>query len=170
MKHYIIIILLTLVALIATSCKKDPVITNRYLMWPERFPKQIVNELNMFMNEAAKRNVNIELDKYVTRFVVGGKNTVAGADAAGYYDYDLKFIYIDTTSILYLQGKEFLIFHELGHGVLHRNHENGYFIDGWPISIMNESSPRLGPQDQYRRQYYVDELFNIYTPTPYWEK
>ena len=65
-----------------------------------------------------------------------------------------------------------IIFHELGHGLLGRVHRYEYFNNGaTPMSIMNPNTAiGYNQYTLYERQYYVDELFNQYTPTPYWEK
>lgn len=75
---------------------------------------------------------------------------------------------------------ETLIFHELGHCILGRQHDNNLMPKGDPRSIMIADdlgiySPCVyslgGPCDlSYRRSYYIDELFNPSTPVPDWAK
>ena len=67
--------------------------------------------------------------------------------------------------------KEDLIFHELGHGLLNRNHLNTTLPNGDWKSIMcggdkvNNRSWNINYRGM-RRTYYIDELFNESTPTP----
>lgn len=70
------------------------------------------------------------------------------------------------------RGKAFTVFHELGHCVLGRDHENGHLSSGECKSIMK------GTEDGRRchrnlmserwRTYYVDELFDVRTLPPAW--
>jgi hypothetical protein len=68
--------------------------------------------------------------------------------------------------------KEILLFHELGHAVLSRQHindtlPNGDFksmmFDGNQFGIYNEYTPE-------KRKYYIDELFNLSVQPPDWSK
>ncbi|HWA32812.1 MAG TPA: hypothetical protein VG737_01715 [Cyclobacteriaceae bacterium] len=65
-------------------------------------------------------------------------------------------------------NKELLIFHELGHALLKRTHENGVLPNGMRKSIMAGD----GPYYMYTefapalRTYYLDELFVPNVPTP----
>lgn len=64
---------------------------------------------------------------------------------------------------LSIAGREELIFHELGHCVLNRAHNDTLDGNGVPVSIMN--STHLG-QAKYLAQYssYIQELFNVSAP------
>lgn len=77
--------------------------------------------------------------------------------------------------------KEELIFHELGHGILDREHKNSLFPNGDWCSMMRGSytngvnaelpDSRLSWNTNYhgfRRDYYLDELFDSNTGTPEW--
>jgi len=67
--------------------------------------------------------------------------------------------------------KEDLIFHELGHGLLNRNHLNSTLPNGDWKSIMcggdkvNNRSWNINYRG-IRHKYYIDELFNESTPVP----
>ena len=75
---------------------------------------------------------------------------------------------------------EALIFHELGHCILGRVHDNSLMPKGDPKTMMYPDnisvySPCVyftgGACDlSYRRPYYIDELFNPLTPMPDWAK
>lgn len=62
-----------------------------------------------------------------------------------------------------IADREELIFHELGHCVLNRAHNDTLDGSGVPVSIMN--STHLG-QAKYLAQYssYIQELFNVSAP------
>lgn len=77
------------------------------------------------------------------------------------------------------QEKETLFFHELGHCILGRSHNNALLPNGDPKSIMVEGNLKLYapcaypiggncPDNTYKRTYYMDELFNEQTPVPQW--
>jgi hypothetical protein len=61
-------------------------------------------------------------------------------------------------------GKEALLFHELGHCILHRDHINGLIRDSnghlIPQSIMYPYSFASTIYKDYR-EYYLDELFSV---------
>ena len=74
---------------------------------------------------------------------------------------------------------EALIFHELGHCILGRAHDNSLMPKGDPKTIMYPDnisvySPCVyfvtNCDLLYRRPYYIDELFNPSTPVPDWAK
>ena len=72
--------------------------------------------------------------------------------------------------------RSFLLFHELGHCELRRGHTNSQFDDLSWMSIM-KGDPFDGtdgripvPYFGFRREYYIDELFNPNTPEPAWAR
>ncbi|MEP7320203.1 MAG: hypothetical protein ABI921_15710 [Panacibacter sp.] len=75
---------------------------------------------------------------------------------------------------------ETLIFHEMGHCMLGREHDTNLMPRGYAKSIMYPNditlySPCVYPigdscNQLYRRAYYVDELFDTSTPLPDWGK
>ena len=68
--------------------------------------------------------------------------------------------------------REWLLFHECGHCALGRKHENRTFSNGESYSIMSAGDAGVyGGQVNYsgfRRNFYLDELFNPRTPSPSW--
>jgi len=89
------------------------------------------------------------------------------------YRFENRFI-INRTYWTQLEdlGKEYLVFHELGHCVLDRRHENEYLPAGECSSIMKgtEDDRRCGRNQGFGlwREYYVDELFDSNEPLPAW--
>ncbi len=59
--------------------------------------------------------------------------------------------------------KEFIVFHELGHCFLKRDHDDGRDANGWCTSIMTSGNGSC--KNHYNldtREAYIDELFSIY--------
>jgi predicted SprT family Zn-dependent metalloprotease len=69
--------------------------------------------------------------------------------------------------------RENLVFHELGHGLLNRKHDNKYLSNGdWKTimcggNVKDNRSWNINYRS-IRREYYIDELFNQSTPAPAW--
>ncbi len=73
------------------------------------------------------------------------------------------------------QDKEYIIFHELGHGFLNREHRDDLLKYGDWASIMRGGDDKPDSRKSwninyrgFRRDYYVDELFDPNTPAPNW--
>ena len=158
-----------LILVIATnflfSCKKeqdDVIVPNVF--------KGIFQE---FCIQASSRNVNIKF-RYLKEVVLQGAisqyqcSTFNGNPAAAYYDYYTHKIYVDTTNNDFLYYKEALLYHELGHALLRREHRNTLFADNnTPVSIMHQSI--MASLNKITNQYYLDELFfQDKTPYPIW--
>lgn len=169
--------------------------------------KQILIACIIFISGCGKKNdfiynVPAELELYVKRFITE-------ANARGHnitinnliikYDAVTSVIYCATSNVISSQNDvqkiilvnpqvcwqndvqlEALIFHELGHCILGRNHDMSLMPKGDPKTIMYRDNIALyspcvynigNPCDlQYRRPYYIDELFNPLTPVPDWAK
>jgi len=75
---------------------------------------------------------------------------------------------------------EALIFHELGHCILGRDHDTSLLPKGYPKTMMYPNDIALyspcvyvfgdSCNKLYRRPYYIDELFDPATPVPDWGK
>jgi hypothetical protein len=59
--------------------------------------------------------------------------------------------------------REVLAFHELGHAILNRTHDNIKDCNGEPISIMSQTFPTYKAAETEKRTYYIDELFDQLT-------
>jgi Putative phage metallopeptidase len=161
------------------SCKKQNGFSPVYDVPPE-FQSYVTS----FVNEAATRGHNYTINNLVIQ-----------------YDSSLTDAYCATSNIITAENNvqkiisinprlhcgvndqemEALIFHELGHCFLGRDHDNNVLPNGDPKSLMKENdislySPciyNLGDPScdkRYRRTYYLDELFNAATPVPDWGK
>lgn len=117
-----------------------------------------------FENEAEARGIPIDLNAHKTTGEISriSEDGVAGTCQYGshinHVTVDLNFW--NNSSYLI---REFVVFHELGHCVLERDHEEGAFNNGICRSIM-----RSGLEDctdaynQQNRTYFIDELFSLY--------
>lgn len=81
-----------------------------------------------------------------------------------------KKIFIDNNSAGWKLEPEVLVFHELGHLYLKLGHDNRMMGLGYYQSIMaNAGDPQYNSDEHYyRRQYYVDQLFDRQTAIPKW--
>ena len=124
-----------------------------------------------FLKEGSDRGHKLNIKKIHHIYLVD-KIKKAKYLEAGCYSHSDHSIYIDTTNFEWndFSGKEMLLYHELGHGLLHKGHDNNYLKDKLnPVSIMNISTlPYWNDQTVYKREYYIDELFNVNTPPPNW--
>lgn len=68
------------------------------------------------------------------------------------------------------EDREALVFHELGHAVLARQHDDRRLPNGSWHSMMTPGSLRYlySGGNLERRSYYLDELFDSNTPPPAW--
>ena len=124
--------------------------------------------VDRFISEAAKRGVNID---------VSGLN-VAYSDTlnyfCGYGVLNSRKVQISNRSGCWSQqsdmNKEILLFHEMGHAILGRNHDNTKLPNGDFKTMMfagnqfflySEDTPE-------KRKYYLDELFIPNTHAPSW--
>lgn len=141
------------------SCKKDPEIII--------IPNEVRYEVETFISEGEKRGVRVDLKGLRIILSCNLKN-----GWGGYYSHDEHVVYIDTLQPYYVSGgayREVMLFHELGHGLLKREHINDLFISGDPKSIMHPTRiPNYTGLDIGRRVYYMDELFNPNTIAPEW--
>ncbi len=67
--------------------------------------------------------------------------------------------------------RELLVFHELGHAILTRYHDNSQLPSGHKKSIMvsdNTLFTIYADNETDKRNYYLDELFDPNTPEPEW--
>lgn len=151
--------------LIFTNCKKDKVYA---------VPKELQPYIDSFIAEAKARGINLVIDDLV---IIYEKNlNVNGVDAAGVCTFSKKdphTIKLDTTSGNWqnsLSSREQLIFHELGHCVLNREHTDIKFASDNYKSIMKPTGEQLygSVAALYKRSYYLDELFNESIPAPSW--
>lgn len=157
---------LLILSFFLSSCN-DP---NEY-----RVDATFVDYLQLFENEAAKRDKNFDLQS--TGLIIEFADLKDNTAGLTHYENPIR-IEIDETywkAISKSAGadlmKEDLIFHELGHGLLGRKHMNSTLENGDWKSIMcggdkiNGRSWNINYKGM-RREYYINELFDESTPVP----
>lgn len=123
-----------------------------------------------FSAPIAKQQINIDFKPYVAKFEYYSLDIVNSSimygkmawPTVGECFYDTQTVLVDEkyfNKMGYL-GKEELIFHELGHCELNRDHEDD-MMDYCPRTIMYFQT--FGDSACYaqKHEYYMDELFNI---------
>ncbi|MCQ2225078.1 MAG: hypothetical protein MJZ14_05050 [Paludibacteraceae bacterium] len=161
----------TLLILALTSCR-------------DKFQRYDIDEtldpyLQMFLQEAAKRgkNFHVEENGLIMEFT-DLPNTTIGLCTyqdpllvqidAPYWEETKK--YEDQENL-----RQNVVFHELGHGLLNRAHDNSLLPNKEWKTIMCGGDQVPGRDwsinfNGYRKAYYMDELFNIRTTAPEWSQ
>lgn len=141
--------------------------------------------MNAFIQEAAHRGIQIDTSNLILEGVETLADTTCGVcNHTSRSNQFQKVIQINNgykcfeTSV----ERETVVFHELGHCLLGRSHDNSLLPNGDPKSIMKSDSRKMyapctyqfGNQEDcnntYKRAYYLDELFDPSTPVPDWAK
>ena len=165
-------------AIILLSCKK----TNDFLPLydvPDEF-KPIVAS---FIEAAAARGHTLHINNLIIRYDSTLKLPYCAKSNVISSQNDVqKTISISSNPQCWENSTQFetLVFHEMGHCILGRDHDTARLPNGAPKSIMYPNditiySPCvyvLGDSCNllYRRAYYLDELFNPSTPVTDWGK
>ena len=124
--------------------------------------------IDRFVSEAATRGIKID---------ISGLN-VSYSDTlkfyCGYGVWSTRTVQISSRPGCWSQqtdlNKEILFFHEMGHAILVRFHDNTKLPNGDFKTMMfggNQFSLYSADTPE-RRKYYLDELFNSSTPAPSW--
>ena len=158
---------LALLCLVLLNSCKDP---KEY-----RIDPAFTDYLQRFETEGASRGHNF--DPQSNGLIIEFANLTNSTAGLTHYETPIR-IEIDKTYWTDITGKagedmmkEDLLFHELGHGLLGRSHLNSTLENGDLKSIMCGGT-KVGDRPwniNYRgarRQYYIDELFNVMTPAP----
>lgn len=159
------------IALFGTACQRDnPIDVNPY-----QVPDIIQPYIDLFEMEAAKRGINLTIDSLIVEF----ETELNEGQAAGLCTFPsarspIPHITLDTTSFNWTNNeyhREILVFHELGHCVLDRRQHRDDFLPNGNISSMMRSTGEQvygGSLNNFKREYYLDELFDVNTPAPEW--
>jgi len=153
-----------------SSCKKDRIPINA----------ELAPYIDLFLLEANKRGITLELENLEAFFlpeIVSNGSILCGQGFGPAFGND--FIGISISNLCWQEldesGKEILVFHELGHALLERQHRNTKLGIGRNQSIMF-SGGNCAIEDSYDlcqtelRSYYLDELFFEPAELPTWSE
>ncbi|QHT69915.1 hypothetical protein GXP67_26355 [Rhodocytophaga rosea] len=158
-----------------------------------RVPADVEKYVQRFLEEASLRNRPMEITNLIMEFaeidstiIQEDAQVCAACRQTKDHPERQKTITINTKincwQFLTDQAREALVFHELGHCVLQRRgHKDSLLPNGDYASLMNSKVSNMyescvydiggGPCNKlFKRQYYLDELFNENTPVPDWAK
>ena len=131
--------------------------------------------VDRFVEEAYKRGVEVD----ISQLGISVREDIYPVQAAGACHFfsasEHPHIYIDTTSLNWQHSdytREMLVFHELGHCLLNREHKEDLLENGNYASLMRSDKGVLygSRLNSYKRAYYLDELFNENIAPPAWTK
>lgn len=161
--------------------------TSRYLIcllllctssWQQRtkIPFEVQPYLEAFQQEAYQRGVYTQLSNLVVKFDTAlsrySGNTYPlepNAVASRRSFWSPPVIILDTTLMWWRnsESREKVIFHELGHCILNREHKDELLPNGEGASILNTYN-NLTRYNVMTRNYYLNELFHPETAPPLW--
>jgi hypothetical protein len=133
-------------------------------------PDEFRSYVDMFFVEGNQRGLNINLDELDLIIQFG---TLSGT-TAGQCSFQSNTVTIDQNKwdSMTEEKKVWLIFHELGHCILDRQHKNDITENGECISIMKGIENNFDCSLNYYSDkwwiYYLDELFEPNTQIPNW--
>jgi hypothetical protein len=140
--------------------------------------------IDTFIQEARHRGHSYVIENLIIRYDEALSDPVCGqCNDARKEALVQKIISINPKATCWTNNQELeaLIFHELGHCVLGRAHLNALLPNGDPKSMMISDDNTVYAPCQYdiggqpcdrafKRDYYLDELFDLNTPVPAWAK
>jgi len=148
-----------IISAIAASCS-NMVDENHYYVTPE-----LKSFVDNFYNEAAKQGIRLQKNNLSITLKKLDFHAGAGVEGVSVYNKDEVFLDVDfATNLLNSKNHidslnvEYVVFHELGHYLLHRGHisEQNYTImtpDGWYKSDFQTSIKK--------RNQLITELFKV---------
>lgn len=171
MRKYVSVIIIILA--VAVGCSDDGTETPSTAIY--NVDPVFETYVQEFIAEGAKRGKDINFDDsglsiQFSEFPLDG---AAGLCRLGRYDIE-----IDKANWFRFSERfrSYLLFHELGHCELDRLHRNNTFSDDSWKSILR-GDPFKGIENRqpvayfgFRKEYYLDELFDQSTPDPEWSK
>ena len=140
-------------------------------------PEEVQPYVDQFIAEAKAHGQEIVIDNLIielTTPVENGGQFVCGVTYGEIIGQTQNRIVIDTECLAWRhsdRSREILVFHELGHAILFRNHRTDKLPNNDFASIMVGTTWNIDDFyifDTEKRQYYIDELFDSSTPIPDW--
>lgn len=146
-------------------------------------PAEFRPYVDSFVVAASERGVNITLDNLIITYDSSlSVAYCANSNVISSQNNIQKIIFLNPYIKCWQNSRqlETLIFHEMGHCILGREHDVSLLPNGDEKSIMYPDNVSLyAPcaypisdtcNQLYKRDYYLDELFNPKTPVPDWAK
>lgn len=145
-------------------------------------PDEFQAIIETFVEEAALRGFDYQITNLIIRYDDDMESNYCGQCNSDSMDPSVQKIILINSVKCWLNDfqKEALIFHELGHCLLGRLHDESRLPNDDPKSMMVKDdigiySPciyAIGGTTEcnytFKRSYYLDELFNEATPIPDW--
>lgn len=152
---------LALLAMLTITCSKD----KKY-----NVPGDVEVYVQRFEQEAKARGYDVEIKRLIVTMVdnleSGGAAVAGRCNGQGArrpeIELDTKFPNLSP------ELQEQLVFHELGHCILDRAHKDGILSNGHFNSIMNTHFWNFIGGQEFKRDYYLDELFSEIASEPSW--
>ena len=145
-------------------------------------PADYQHFVESFINEAAVRGYSLNINNLIIKYDDSMEVPYCGKCNSRSLDRDIQKIVSfnpNLSCVFADEQREALVFHELGHCVLGRGHDDSTLPNGDHKSLMNQSDLAVytsciyvignEPCDlRFRRTYYLDELFDENAPVPDW--
>ena len=143
--------------LIYTSCIDEP---------SNEIDPALQPYVDLFFEEAQKRDLNMFPEDFSFSVKFGEKQHLGVCSTASKEILINEFYWRQFSEL----DREYVMFHELGHCILDRLHDNGALPNGECKSIMNALGECRENQENYNvwRTYYLDELFDSNVDIPDW--
>lgn len=168
---------LVIMLFIIDGCTPEESITTIYDV-PEEF-QPIIEQFEL---EAISRGRELDIDNLIIRYDENVLEPYCATCNSKSLDPKMQKIISINPDKCWLNdfAKEALIFHELGHCILGRDHDNALLPNGDPKSMMIENNISIYTPCVYaiggdnscnfvfKRDYYISELFDEMTPIPDW--
>ena len=163
--------------ILSLGCKK-----NENLNFAYNVPAEFEPYIQKFIAEAKTRGESISIDNLIIKYDSTLSLQYCATSNVTSKRNDIQRIILFNTHKCWQNSDqlECLIFHELGHCILGREHDSSLMPKGDAKTIMFPDDIALYSSCVYnvgstcdflyRRPYYIDELFNPSTPVPDWEK
>lgn len=151
-----------LLAFLLFSCQKEDIVEETTPIIDSDIPQELIPHFTSFQRAAEERGLRVNYDtaNITAEMQVINQGSVAGTCTTN--GHTLRHIVIDQrfwNKASHLT-REMVVFHELGHCILGRGHEEGTFSNGICQSIMRSGVGTC--RDAYNstnRDYFLDELF-----------
>jgi hypothetical protein len=144
-------------------------------------PSPLQPMIERFIQEGSKRGKILTIKNLIIKLSDEPIETSPNQFSCGITNGEIteqkqNIVQIDTQCLAWRHSelsKEILIFHELGHAILLRHHDNSRLPNGDWKSIMTGANWTIFDYyifNSQKREYYLDELFNPSTQVPEWAK